>query len=236
MTVDEVPVSVVFDQSATRRLSEVFAPCFTLILQLRASSHYGESSLLRTRIKEMLDRAGRDALRAGFSPDEAGLARFALVAFIDETILSSEWEQRETWLARPLQLELFDRYDAGEEFFVRLEELRGQGTSQAELVEVYYLCMALGFKGKYQLHGQEQLRLLIEETYAQLSRVPGFGPGQLAPNARPRDQVVTEVKSKLPVWVIVVAAVAIAVLVYLGMSYYISETAASAARSLDRLP
>ncbi len=226
---------VLFDESADRRLSEIYATCFTLILQLRATDDFGDSEVLRHRVKDLLDDAEREALRTGVSPDNIQQAKFALVAFIDETIISSHWPQKDRWVSKPLQLELYDQYDAGEAFFTRLNELRQQPQANAEALEVYYLCMTLGFKGKYQLHEQERLRELIESTYEELKRLPGMNPQALSPHGKPRGQVAQEVKSKLPVWVIAAAAALVSLLLYVGVSLYLSSAADSTAQNIRNL-
>lgn len=221
-----------FDEAAGR-LADVYAPCFTLALQLRAGREFGDSELLRGRIKALLDKTRKEAVRSGHAPEDVREAEFALVAFLDETLLSSDWSQKDRWLAKPLQLELFNRYDAGEEFFHRLDGLRANPALHAEVLEVYYLSMALGFKGRYQLHGQEQLRALIEETQTEVARQPGMQAKTLAPHGKPRDTVVTEVKSRVPAWMFVAAAIVLSFLVYLGMSFYISSTAEDVAQDIE---
>jgi type VI secretion system protein ImpK len=225
--------AVLFDETADQRLSEIFATCFTLILQLRATDAYGEAEVLRSRVKDLLENAERDALRTGVSPDNIQMAKFAIVAFIDETIISSNWSQKDRWVSKPLQLELYNQYDAGETFFSRLETLRQQPKANAEALEVYYLCLTLGFKGKYQLHEQERLREIIETTYEELQRVPGMRPKELSPHGAPRGQVATEVKSKMPAWVIAAAAALIGLLIYMSMWWYISGTAHDAADAIQ---
>ncbi|MBB4070215.1 type VI secretion system protein ImpK [Salinibacter ruber] len=234
-TRDSPDQGVLFDETADQRLSEIFAPCFTLILNMRASDDFGDPESLRRRIKELLDDAEREALRVGASPDDIQSAKFALVAFIDETILSSDWARKEEWASTPLQLELYDQYDAGEVFFDRLERLREEPGAQAEVLEVYYLCMTLGFKGKYQIHGQERLRELIETTYEDLRHQPGMGGKELAPHGAPRGQVAQEMRSKLPTWVIAAAAALIGLLIYTGMYFYASSAADDTAREIQSL-
>lgn len=233
---EESPERTAFlDESADQRLAEIFAPCFTLILNLRASNEFGDPESLRQRTKELLDDAEREALRTGVSPSDIQKAKFAIVAFIDETVLSSDWSQKESWASTPLQLELYDQYDAGEVFFDRLEALRENPRSNADALEVYYLCMTLGFKGQYQIHGQERLREIIEETYEELRHLPGTGGKDLAPHGAPRGQVAEEVKSKLPTWVIAAAAALLGLLIYSGMYFYLSDAADDAASSIREL-
>jgi len=227
---------LLFDKAQDRRLADIFAPCITLILQLRASRDFGDADVLRRRIKELFEHAEPEAVRLGHAGEEISSAKFALVAFIDETILSSSWSRKDQWVARPLQLELFDRYDAGEAFFERLAKLLQQPAAHADALEVYYLCMTLGFKGRYQIVEQDRLRTLIEETYRTLSRLPGLGAGLLAPHGKPRDQVATEARSKMPLWVLLLFVTAIGFLAYIGMSLYISNSAEETVSAIDQVP
>lgn len=206
-------------------LMEFCSDCITLILQLRNTSDYGDQDTLRSRIHELLKKVERDAKVAGIDYEDIHYAIFALVAFIDETIIASGWSQKETWLAKPLQLELFNRFDAGEEFFVRLEKLRQRAQYNKSVLELYYLCMTLGFKGKYQLQEREELRQIIEETYADLRHVKGRSAEILSPHGKRKDEIVEVVKKEVPAWVVIVSAFAIGFFFYLIMAFLISDSA-----------
>jgi type VI secretion system protein ImpK len=90
--------------------------------------------------------------RGGLSCDDYDLARFAVCAWIDEAILRSLWGEKGLWLKDQLQRLYYNTTDAGEEFFDRLTVL---GLHQREVREVYYLCLALGFSGRYCHPGDE---------------------------------------------------------------------------------
>ena len=205
------------------------------MLQLRAASDYGDAQLLRQRIKDLLDRSDREAVQMGATTDDTRYARFALIAFIDETILSSDWMQKNEWIAKPLQLEFYNRYDAGEEFFTQLEALLRQPERFAQVLEVFYLCMTLGFKGRYQLHEQERLRMLIEETHAALRKHLDLDDAALSPHGKARDQVVAEVQRRLPAWIVALVAGAIAVLVYLSLSLWMNSAASDAREDIQQI-
>lgn len=224
---------LLYDPSAVRRLSTVYSDCFALVLQLRATEDFGPPESLREQLTELLQEAERAAQGQGISAAEARSASFALVSFIDETILSSNWRHRDAWLTDPLQKELYDRTDAGEEFFSRVDEMLAHPQRDAEVLEVYYLCMTLGFKGKYQLHSQGQLRALIETIREHLRNAPGFTVAGLAPHGTPDDQAAAAFKSKLPTWVVLALAGALALLIYVAMSIYIQGVANSAAESIE---
>lgn len=79
-----------------------------------------------------------------FSPEEWDMARFAVCAWVDESILCSSWEGKVSWGHEQLQRMYYGATNAGEEFFDRLREL---DPDAKEVHEVYAYCMALGFKG-----------------------------------------------------------------------------------------
>ena len=233
-TVSAEPVSRrLFDERDDRRLAEVFAPCFALILHLREATDYGDPEALRQRIKDLIARGEREAQRHGIPQDDIEQVRFALVAFLDETILSSNWPYRDQWIARPLQLELYERYDAGEVFFTRLEKVLAEPKRYADVLEVYYLCMTLGFKGQYQLQDQARLRALIDEARRALEGVPGMTENVLAPRGKPRGQVASEVRRKIPTWALVAAAVVLGLVLYLGLYLYVGQASSDVVARVD---
>ena len=79
-------------------------------------------------------------------------ARFAVVAWIDERMMASGWKSRSVWQRSLLQKGLYKTTDAGILFFDRLKEL---GPEESAVREVYYLCVALGFTGRYCLEGDD---------------------------------------------------------------------------------
>jgi len=83
-----------------------------------------------------------------YSQEEYQLARFAVFAWIDETVLSSSWENKGPWQSEKLQFE-FKTADAGELFFEKLNKLSPLDPKHQNVREIYYLCLSLGFMGKY---------------------------------------------------------------------------------------
>ena len=95
---------------------------------------------------QLLDRAEKYAVAGDYTERECHLALFAVCAWIDEMILCSTWQARDTWQMSQLQRTYFQTTNAGEEFFQLLE---GLDPREREVREVYEYCLALGFKGRY---------------------------------------------------------------------------------------
>jgi len=89
-----------------------------------------------------------------FLQDDYDLARFAVCAWVDEALLSSSWSEKGKWQAEQLQRLYYQTTDGGEIFFDRLNAL---GPHQRDVREVYYLCLAMGFMGRYCNEGDEYL-------------------------------------------------------------------------------
>ncbi|GAB5537540.1 MAG: hypothetical protein Rubg2KO_37890 [Rubricoccaceae bacterium] len=219
----DVKLPDVFDTERT--LAGAFTPVFSLILQIRASPDLGDPTALRQRVEALLSDSARTARNAGVNDADIQEAEFCLVAFLDEAILGSSWPGRNAWSAEPLQLTHYDRYDAGERFFDRLKAILDEGGTRTAVMEVYYLCLSLGFKGRYAIQGREVLRRLVDDLHARLSQTPTGRAGELAPRGRSREVPTQAEKGGLPSWALWIGAAVLVVLLYLGLSFFISSAA-----------
>ncbi len=220
--------------AAPTRLATFYGEPIALALQLQTASEFGAAEVLRERTRRLLRQAEREAQDAGYDRDDTREATFAVVAFLDETIQGSAWSDREQWLAQPLQLELYDRNDAGEEFFTRLDTLRGAVSERADVLEVYYLCLALGFRGRYEFLPPGEHRDLVAGVYGDLARSPQLTPGPLAPHAEPAGRVAATVRHRVPAWAVLAACGALAVVVYASLAVYARTTTGTVVGVIER--
>jgi type VI secretion system protein ImpK len=212
-------------------VSEICAPALLLAVQLRDAREIDDMDATRRRIREMLDRTELELRAAGLDEPDTSDTMFALVAALDEAITRSGWDQKELWIARPMQFERFGRYDAGEEFFVRLDRLRQERVPRMDVLHVYYLCLALGFKGQYQVRPDAEWEELVGVVAARLRRGEPDARLPLAPHGMPGEEI-GEVVREIPVWVIVAAAGAFASLIYLVLMALVSRHAGTVERVL----
>lgn len=115
----------------------------------------------RRRFDDLIQQAGQCCQEAGFNEDDWQASLFAVCAWIDETILCSEWPERDRWQEDQLQRLHFQTMNAGEEFFTRLAELDPEATA---IREVYAYCLALGFKGRYFLPEDDKKLVEIQKA------------------------------------------------------------------------
>lgn len=185
-----------------RRLADHCAETFSLVLSFRERGGFGEPGDLRRRLHEQLARIEAAGREAGVAPQDLEDVRFALVALADETVLNqSGWPGRAEWLSKPLQLELFQVNVAGEEFFTRLDALRRRPDAHDQALEVYYLCLVLGFEGRMRLSGRERVEALIAELAREMATARKAEAGRLSPRGGRPDEVIDAVGEGVPVWV-----------------------------------
>ncbi len=138
-------------QSFIEPYSELLA--YMCHLKRVLSSENPPADELRAKIENLLAK-GEQALKAtGTGEDTVRLSRFALCAWIDEMLMNASWKGREQWSRGLLQTKYFQTTNAGEDFFSYLDSIP---QNHLALREIYYLCLCLGFKGKYCKPGDEK--------------------------------------------------------------------------------
>jgi type VI secretion system protein ImpK len=139
----------------TYSLASCYENALTIILRLWSLQQQSaaNSQDFRNSIRAALKAAMEQAKAMGYTSDVNQLAFFAVVAFLDESVLKMQNPAFADWAQRPLQEEMFGHNRAGEVFFDHLHTVlvRQDSADTADCLEVYCLCMLLGFKGKYAL-------------------------------------------------------------------------------------
>ncbi|MCL4844028.1 MAG: DotU/TssL family secretion system protein [Bryobacteraceae bacterium] len=158
----------------TENLALAFQELLTAVTRLRAHrQQVNDAEQFRNQVRQAIRTADQDAKRLGYVEDDIKLAIFAVVAFLDESILNLQNPVFADWVRKPLQEELFGRHTAGEIFFDQLKHLLGRRETPelADLLEVYQLCLLLGFVGRYSISGRGELRAVIEAVGDKIARV-----------------------------------------------------------------
>ena len=128
-----------------------FQEVLTAIVRMRANSqNITDAETFRAQVRAALKQADQECTQQrGYLAEDVKLATFAVVAFLDESILNSRNPVFVDWPRKPLQEELFGVHVAGEIFFRNVERLltRPDSNELADVLEVHLLCILLGFAG-----------------------------------------------------------------------------------------
>jgi type VI secretion system protein ImpK len=218
--------SVTSEGGSTKSAYWVCAEVLLLALEL-PRAQLPATAELRQRILAVLDRMVAKARAEGMPDPDIQEARYAIVAFIDEQILKSQWPGRTEWMNEPLQLILYREFKAGEKFFARLKALLQAGNRPLAL-EVYYLCLSLGFRGSASADAPPSH---LAEARGELAR--RFPKGSISPHARAGDRHTPERHGHGPVIAVIVAAACVALLVVLGLQWSLASTTQAVVETLQ---
>ena len=182
-------------------LPDLCGDLLAFAMQLRRSADPGDAEVLRQRIDEQFRSLESRARQSDVPQEDVQQAKYAIAAFIDEMILTSNWSLKDSWSDKPLQLAYFNDFSAGEEFYNRIETHRA--AKKNSVLEVYYLCLALGFRGKYvDMQGMEKKKVLLDTLLREIrGGAPAPGTGGLSPHWQPPDSA-GNLGRHFPAWLV----------------------------------
>lgn len=207
-------------------IPDLAADLLAYTLQLRKLKDPGDAETLRQKVDEQFRGLESRARQGGVPLEDVQLVKYAIAAFIDESILTSAWPAKDVWSGKPLQLEYFNDFSAGEEFYVKLEAVRaGANPRKAEILEVFYSCLALGFRGKYvDLQGMEKKKVLMDTLAREIKAAKPAVAAGLSPAWKPPEEAAALVQA-LPAWLVPALGGVVVLLLFIVMAILLGWTA-----------
>lgn len=175
------------------------SPVYDLIMRIQAGMLV-PSKDMREKVYRNLREFERHAAQIGYSENQTRQAKFALAAFVDEAVLLADFPLKHEWEKYPLQLEFFGEHLAGVKFYDRLEELMKRPDHYADVIEVFYMCLLLGYKGRYAIDYGNELPQVVGNVQQALRSVGRLSESDLAPHWRQDDQPVIAPPPGVPLW------------------------------------
>jgi type VI secretion system protein ImpK len=142
------------------RFARAVDPIFSTVLDLLDRIDRGQQldpAEEKEKIVKCFDAA---SAQLGQAPEWTELARYALYAWIDSELAKVRpWEGREWWQSHSLELDYWGQGLANVVFFERAREAAKLPSKDA--IEVFYVCVVLGFRGFYEnLPDEDKIRII----------------------------------------------------------------------------
>lgn len=128
------------------RLVEAANPILAAVPQIRHALRHPDPSGLRARLRGQLaafERAGR---AAGVAGRQLEVAVVALCALLDDSASATPWGR--DWAGNGLLAELRPQAKP-DDFFKHLDNALATPVAERQLLEFFYVCLSLGFEGRY---------------------------------------------------------------------------------------
>jgi type VI secretion system protein ImpK len=220
------------------RITRTVSECFGAVIHLRRTepSALPEPEQVHRRLRAFVDRMLKRAAEEGFIHQDAQDLAYAVVALLDEVALAQSESMREFWMSQTLQFHYFKENRAGEGFFKRLNTIRVD-PNRREVLRVYYLCLLLGFQGRYRVRGGElELMELTDNLARDLAQGGSYGTDTLSPHGERPPDGLRQTARRLPLLAFSAGALLCALLVYTGLRIALSTEASALAETISARP
>jgi type VI secretion system protein ImpK len=187
------------------------SPLLLLAGQLRSTLSVPDVAGLRRHALEEIRRFEEQARSAAVSSEVVTAARYVLCAGLDEAVLSTPWGAQSEWAQQTLLVTLHREAWGGEKFFEMLDRVSSDPSRHIDLMELQYLCLAFGFRGKYQVavHGDARLSEVQHALYQKIRVHRGAPQMELSLRWRGLQDRRNPLIRYVPWWVVGAAALAI---------------------------
>lgn len=200
-------------------------PLLVLVPQLRSSVTHPNQAGLRDTLLRQVAEFEKTARDRGVSPEHVLVARYALCTLVDESISLTPWGGAGQWARQSLLVTLHKETSGGEKFFLLLGKMVEDPGKNIDLLELMYVCLALGFEGRYRVmdNGRAQVEQVRERLYGVVRKQRGDPEHGLSPHWKGLQTSTRSPVRFLPLWV--TAAVALVALVgaFIGLSIALNE-------------
>jgi type VI secretion system protein ImpK len=157
-------------------------PLFALVMRIRKLDSHPDVPSLFKRISRQIEALGEEQALGGYDASTQSSFRYALCTFIDEAVMSTPWGSDSTWAQRSLLSVYHEETWGGEKFYTGLTRMMREPETNRDLLEVMYVCLCLGFKGRHNLsvHGAAEHQAVIVRLHRILRAVRGEAPDLLS--------------------------------------------------------
>jgi len=162
-------------------LVDAAQPLLGLVIRLRRMNSCSDVARLYVNVRDQITALSEEVRHLGYDSATQLAYRYALCAFIDEAVMTTTWGSSSVWRERSLLSYHHNETWGGEKFFTVLARMQMDPAKYRDVLEFKYLCLSLGFQGKYggQLNSQDTLNTLIAQLHQTLRTLRGDAPERL---------------------------------------------------------
>jgi type VI secretion system protein ImpK len=223
--------------ASTNPLVQAAVPLLVLAGRLRGQIANADVESLRRQAIEQIRKFEDRARRAEVPAEDVLAARYALCTVLDEAVLNTPWGAEGGWSAQSLLITFHREAAGGEKFFQILERVSGDPQRYLALLELLYVCLALGFEGKYRLdeRGASRLQEIRETLYRRIESLRDSVEPELSPRWKGVEDRRNAVMRFVPLWVVAVACLVGLVGTYIYIDTKLGSQAEPVSATLARI-
>jgi len=195
------------------------------IVQLKHRYEGEDLHALNQRLCGELKLFEHRALHDGAESSQVMAARYVLCTAIDEAVVTTPWGNESEWSQMSLLSGFHNETFGGEKFFQLLERLSRSPVKHLPMLELMYLCLSLGFEGKYRVmpRGMLELEAVRDSLYRQIRQLRGDVPREVSPNWQGLRDTRRRLVRIVPWWMVALFTLICLVTLYAGFAWVLGE-------------
>src|SRR5215471_19264545 len=147
-------VAASIDRTGINPLVAAASVLLGLASRVRGTVSQRDVEGLRDRVVRELKAFEAKASATGLPRELLRSAHYALSATIDDLVLSTPWGAQSSWAKRSMVSTFHNEVVGGERFYEILNQLHKNPGRSADVLELMYVCLALGFEGRLRVTGR----------------------------------------------------------------------------------
>ncbi|WP_122320166.1 DotU family type VI secretion system protein, partial [Pseudomonas cannabina] len=218
-------------------LESAAGPLLALLARLRSTIAHPAPASLRAQLLAWLRQFEERAEAAGVARNDVLLGRYVLCTALDEAVMSTPWGSTSEWGKQSLLITVHNEAWGGEKVFQLLDHCLQSPRERLYLLELLYLCMCLGFEGRYRVmnNGRSELEALRERTSAAIRSARGEHERELSPHWRGLTLARDRLIQFMPPWVGVAIGLALLLLLLLVLRLKLASDAEPVFKNIHAL-
>lgn len=195
------------------------------IVRLQRSEEREDLFILKDRLTSEIKRFEHRALQDGAESSQVMAARYVLCTALDEAVVTTPWGNESEWSQMSLLSSFHNETFGGEKFFQLLERLSRDPVKHLPMLELMYICMSLGFEGKYRVlpRGMIELETLRDSLYRQIRQLRGDVPRDISPHWQGLRETRRRLVRIVPWWLITLFTLICLGVIYGVFSWMLNE-------------
>ncbi|WP_020408566.1 type IVB secretion system protein IcmH/DotU [Hahella ganghwensis] len=194
-----------------------------LLGEIRQTVQVQNASQLRSQVVTAIKGFEKKAQAKGVAADITLSARYILCAALDEAVLNTPWGAEVGWARASLLSTFHNETFGGEKVFLILDRVQAAPAKYIDLIELIYVCLSLGFEGKYKLdpRGRDHLETIRDNLSRMIQMQRGEFERELSPRWMGSSQQKKRILEFIPIWVIASVVAALLLVSYSGFRYWL---------------
>ncbi len=221
-------------KSGLNPLVDAASYLFSVIGKLKQIQAYTQLNKLQQELMQEVNTF-TDAVKSQDDNSEyAIVCRYVVCATLDDIIANTEWGSQGVWDQYSILAAFNQDVQHQDKFFTIMERALKEPVLYIDLMELMYLCLSMGYKGRYRAteHSQYQLEQITNNLYKHIRANRGSFSKTLSPTPLKASGAKAVIRNKTSFLFIFIVTACIVMAIFIGLGYLMDVISNEAYKNL----